>query len=238
MNKIKNQIALSVLYTAIMGLGWMINPHKYGEIDNVIFMIPVLLSLSVLAIYLIRAKRIRLTNKKLQKSPLLWLFVGLLIYLILNNLLVLIEGGQVGPWHKVVLLFIATALVGVAEEGFYRGYLLNTVEKKVGIKKALLYSSILFGLLHSVNFLAGPTITETIIQVILTTAAGYLFGVIYIKTQRDLLLVMGLHGIYDFLVFNFTYLKDLNNSTRITLATPILIILWAYSVIVIKKYRA
>ncbi len=106
----------------------------------------------------------------------------------------------------------------------------------MGIKKALLYSSILFGLLHSVNFLAGPTIAQTIVQVILTTAMGYVFGVIYLKTQRDLLLVMALHGLYDFLVFNFEYLKDINNSSRtIILAIPILVILWVYNYIKMKK---
>lgn len=234
--KIKNQIYVSIGYTLIMGLGWWINPHPYGEIDNVIFMIPTLGLLAMLAVYLIKRVKIKFTNNKLQKSKVLWLFIGMLIYLLLNNVLVVLDGGIIGPWQKLALLLVATMLVGVAEEGVFRGYILNKINQKLGVKKALFYSSILFGLLHSVNFLAGPSIAQTIAQVVLTAAMGYVFGVIYLKTNRDLLLVMVLHGIYDFLVFSFTYLKNLNNSPRTTiLVAPIMLILWVYSLLLVRK---
>lgn len=238
MHKIKKQIAISVLYTAIMGFGWMINPHPYGEIDNVIFMIPILLILSGLAVLLTKKTGVALITKKSYKPKILWLFIGLIFYLLTCNLSIITDGGDVGSWSKIALLFVATMLVGIAEEGVYRGYVLNKIDQKLGLKKALLYSSILFGLLHSVNFLAGPTIGETVTQIILTTAMGYVFGVVYLKTNKNLLLVMALHGVYDFLVFNFTYLADLNNSTRTNiLIVPILLVLWVYSILAMKKQR-
>jgi membrane protease YdiL (CAAX protease family) len=237
-SKIKNQIFISIGYTLVMGLGWIINPHPYGEIENVIYMIPILILLSLAALYLIKKSKISLSSKKPSKSLVLWLFVGIIIYLIFNNVMVFTDGGQSGPGHKIALLFIATMLVGIAEEGFYRGYILNTIEKKIGIKKALLYSSLLFGLMHSVNFLAGPTLTQTIVQVLITSAVGYVFGVIYLSTRRDLLLIMFLHGIYDFLVFNQTYLAEINNSSATTLLTiPLLMIVWIISIKYFKKVK-
>lgn len=234
--KIKNQILISIGYTLVMGLGWIINPNPYGEIENVIFMIPVLILLSLAALYLVKKSKISISSKKPSKSLVLWLFVGIIIYLIFNNVTIFTDGGQSGPWHKISLLFIATMLVGIAEEGVYRGYILNTIKKKIGVKKALLYSSLLFGLMHSVNFLAGPTLTQTIVQVLLTSTVGYVFGVIYLSTRRDLLLIMFLHGIYDFLVFNQTYLTDINNSSATTLLTiPLLMIVWIISISYFKK---
>lgn len=221
-----------------MGFGWAINPHPYGNIENVLFMTPVLILLSLMAVFLIRKSKIQLSSKKPSKSLVLWLFVGIIIYLIFSNAVVLIEGGQSGPGSKIALLFVATMLVGIAEEGVYRGYILNSIEKKIGLRKALLYSSLLFGLMHSVNFLAGPSIAQTIIQVLLTSAVGYVFGVIYLSSNRDLILLMFLHGIYDFLVFNFTYLADINKSERTTiLMIPLLVLTWITSIVYIKRIK-
>lgn len=236
--KIKNQVLISIGYTLVMGFGWIINPHPYGDIENVLFMIPVLVLLTLIAVFLIKKIKIPLTSKKLSKSLVLWLFVGIIVYLIFTNSLAFLNEGQAGPWQKIALLFVATMLVGIAEEGVYRGYILNTIEKKVGIKKALLYSSLLFGLMHSVNFLAGPTLAQTIFQVLLTSAVGYVFGIIYLSTNRDLLLIMFLHGIYDFLVFNQTYLAEINNSSAGSILTiPLLLIVWVTSISYFKKVK-
>lgn len=236
LSALKLPILVSLVYTFVMGLGWVINPHPYGDIKNVIFMTPILLALSIYAIILVKKSKIPLTSKKLSKSLILWIFVGLIVYLMISNVLVFSEGGQSGPWQKIALLLLATLLVGLAEEGVYRGYILNTIEKKIGVKKALFYSSILFGLMHSVNFLAGPSIAQTVVQVLLTTAIGYVFGVIYLSTKRDLLLIMFLHGIYDFLVFNFSYLTEVNKSNQTTgLILPFLIIIWLIAVTYSKK---
>lgn len=233
--KIFKPVLAATIYTFLMGAGWVINPHPYGEIDNVIFMIPILLILSLWVIFLLKKSDIKLLPKKTNKPLILWLFVGVIGYLMLVNFLIYLDGKTVGPISKILLLLMSTLLVGFAEEGMYRGYILNFIENKLGVKRALFYSSILFGLLHSVNFLAGPTIGQTAAQVILTSAIGYVFGIIYLKTNRNLLLIMTLHGIYDFLVFSSVYLGGINNSMYSTiLAVPLLLVLWAYSLI--RKY--
>lgn len=236
MSNIKKAIIVSFLYTAVMAIGWVVNPHKYGSLDNVLFMIPFLFGLAVFGMYLIKKADVRLLPKNTQYTRLLLPFIGIIGYLLTVNILNYVDGGTLGPVYKIGLLFVATLLVGFAEEGVYRGYVLNTIEKTSGTRKALLYSSILFGLLHSVNFLAGPSVVATSVQVVLTTMMGYVFGVIYLKTNRNLLLVMILHGVYDFLVFNSGYLAEINNVTRTTiLVTPMLLILWVMSLLANKK---
>jgi membrane protease YdiL (CAAX protease family) len=232
MKKNLKPILAAIIYTLVMGMGWLLNPHAYGEINNVIFMIPVLSILSISVVYLLKISKIKLTYGKTKRPVILWLFVVVIGYLLLRNFQIYQDGKSLGSLSKILLLFISTMLVGIAEEGMYRGFILNNMEKKIGLKKALFYSSILFGLLHSVNFLAGPTLAQTAAQVLLTSAIGYVFGTIYLQSNKNLPLIMAIHGVYDFLVFSSSYLGKVNNSTKITYLTiPMLLIIWIYSLL-------
>jgi uncharacterized protein len=235
---ITKAVIVSAIYTAVMALGWVFNPHDYGTIDNVLYMIPFLFVLAIFACILLRRAEVELLPKHSKFARLLIPFSFILGYLLLVNILSYTDGTILGPVEKIGLLFLATMLVGIAEEGVYRGYVFATIEKQSGTNKALLYSSVLFGLLHSVNFLAGPSIPATIVQVVLTTLIGYVFGVIYLKTNRNLVLLMTLHGLYDFLVFSASYLAEINNSNRNTLfVMPMLLILWIMSLRANKKEK-
>lgn len=233
---VRMPIAVAVMYTTVMALGWYINPYEYGAIKNVIYMIPILFTLSIASLYLLRTQKIPIITKITRLPKLFWLYVALIIYLIFSNILVFNDASQFGRLSDVSLLLVSTLLVGIAEEFTYRGYILNRLEKSIGLKKALFYSSVLFGLLHSVNFIAGPSVIATLVQVVLTTAIGYVFGVMYLKTGRNLLLVALVHGVYDFLVFNMSHLAEINNSDKKALLTiPALLFLWIYSVKISKK---
>jgi len=221
---------LSFIYTATMGVGWVLNPHTYGKLENVLHMIPVLMLLCAYSIFLIKRYKIKLAEEKTKYTPIFWLFSIIIGYLFLINILIYTDGKDLGLLSNLSKLLLATALVGVAEELFYRGYALNRLQSITGPRKALFYSSILFGLMHSVNFLAGPSIAQTTLQVIITAMAGYVFGSIYLSSGRNLILVIILHAIYDFLIFSSTYLSEINNSVRKTvLVVPLLIIVWAYT---------
>lgn len=225
MKKYYKPVLAAAVYSTIMGIGWALNPHEYGKIKNVIFMIPVLVALTILSLTLLKKSSIPFKTKKTNYPSIFWLFLGLIFYYIVINILAYSNGKSLGSVSDLSLLLVATLFVGVAEEGMYRGYILNTIEKKSGTKKALLYSSLLFGLLHSVNFLAGQKLLTTVTQIFITAAIGYAFAVLYLKSGRNLLLVMLLHGVYDFLVFAFDHLIILNNAEKPLLWARLLSIL-------------
>lgn len=79
------------------------------------------------------------------------------------------------------------------EEIIFRGYLLE-VFKKISNKKglAILFSSVLFGIMH---YYQGPS------GILITTIAGFIFGYIYVKSNYNLFLLFTIHGIADSIFF-------------------------------------
>lgn len=226
----RNLLYVPIIYTLTMAIAWLLNPHPYGELDNVLFIIPFLILLSMFSISLVLKNKIMLFRQPLKFTIVLGVFIIMLIYLLLSNFLAYLDGDRFGSLQDTLLLLFATLLVGIAEEFTFRGYLLNGLAKQVGLRKAVVFSSIMFGLMHSVNFLAGPSIAATIFQVVLTTVVGYAFAIIYIKTNFNLILVAILHGLYDFLLFNFSHLVKINESTRNTVFIfPLIILIWIVS---------
>lgn len=74
--------------------------------------------------------------------------------------------------YKVVLAFIGTAIVpAFAEELLFRGLIISNL-KPYGAGTAVIVSSVLFGLMH-----------QNPVQLLYATAAGLVFGYVYIKTE-------------------------------------------------------
>lgn len=117
-------------------------------------------------------------------------------------------------------LFLLTLFIGIAEEFLCRGWLQNEFIERYGDNKkhiilSILFSSLIFGLIHFSNMLAGQDLLTTIVQVIQATSAGLLLGSIYYKT-KNIWAVIFLHGVYDFCLM----LGDLNLIKDCTFNTP------------------
>lgn len=128
-----------------------------------------------------------------------------------------LDGFNFGNFINLLLL---TIFIGIAEEFLCRGWLQNEFIERYGDTKkhivlSLLFSSLIFGLIHFSNMLAGQDLFTTIIQVIQATSAGLLLGSIYYKT-KNIWAVIFLHGIYDFCLM----LGDLNLIKDCTFNTP------------------
>jgi membrane protease YdiL (CAAX protease family) len=78
-----------------------------------------------------------------------------------------------GGWGLMLSLFLIGVLPGICEETAHRGMLLNGFRQKVGIVRAVLLSSILFGLMHM-----------SIYQVFYTTILGFVMGVAVVATRN------------------------------------------------------
>jgi membrane protease YdiL (CAAX protease family) len=92
--------------------------------------------------------------------------------------------------------FIGT---GLFEEVLFRGLVLKILliksgYTKKGIINAILISSVLFGLVHIINILAGADILPTLSQIVSATALGFFFAILYLR-KRLLLLPIFFHGL-------------------------------------------
>ena len=87
--------------------------------------------------------------------------------------------------------------VGFLEEVIFRGLLFNAMRKD-GVKSAILVSSLTFGMGHIINLFngSGAELLPNLLQVVYATAAGFMFVMIYYKTE-SLLVCIGAHGVLN-----------------------------------------
>ncbi|HEY6567566.1 MAG TPA: type II CAAX endopeptidase family protein [Actinomycetota bacterium] len=100
----------------------------------------------------------------------------------------------------VVWLLIGTLLVGVSEEVLTRGLMLTAFRGGMGEVGAWFWTSVMFGLLHSLNILEGQAVGPTIQQIVFAFAFG---SVLYASRRATgtLLVPIVLHGLWDFTSF-------------------------------------
>lgn len=90
----------------------------------------------------------------------------------------------------VWLVLMSLYQPALTEEFFFRGVIQGKLERALGQNKAWFYSGILFGLLHtSVNFFGqqwykyGENILNVVFLLVLQTVAGWVFGIMYMKSR-------------------------------------------------------
>ncbi|MEQ1557475.1 MAG: CPBP family intramembrane glutamic endopeptidase [Methyloglobulus sp.] len=89
-------------------------------------------------------------------------------------------------------LFILAAIAGISEEILFRGVLQPWLESAWGITAGLIASNVIFGLVHAV----------TPLYAVLATVVGIYLGLaLDIGGDRNLLIPIIIHGLYDFLAF-------------------------------------
>ena len=80
---------------------------------------------------------------------------------------------------ETVLYILSMICVGILEESIFRGLLFNAL-KKDNVVRAVIISSLTFGIGHIVNLLNGAEVLATLLQIVYATAAGFLFTVIFL----------------------------------------------------------
>ena len=97
-------------------------------------------------------------------------------------------------------LFLALAAsVGFVEEIAFRGLILRAIAP-LGLWRAALISSLLFGLAHSLNVLGGANPVYTLLQVGYALALGFAFAALTLRTGAIWPLVI-IHALIDFAGF-------------------------------------
>lgn len=83
---------------------------------------------------------------------------------------------------ETLFYIISMIAVGIIEELIFRGFLFKTLIKE-NVKTAILISSLTFGMGHIINLLNGAELFATLLQICYACAGGYLFTVIFYKTE-------------------------------------------------------
>ena len=98
---------------------------------------------------------------------------------------------------ETVLYILAMFCVGFLEEAIFRGLLFEALRKD-NVKTAIIISSVTFGIGHIINLIngSGAELIPNLLQVMYATAAGFMFVMIYYKSQ-SLLICAAVHGIFN-----------------------------------------
>lgn len=158
-------------------------------------------------------------NNILLYSPLL---IILLIILIGN------KGLNTTSISSLILMFIMQFfVVAFIEETFFRGFMLKLLLSK-GALKAVLISSFLFGITHSLQLLGGQSIEATILQIIYAFIVGLILSLLIINNQ-SIIITITFHALNNF--FNFMG----NVESNLLASYVIIAILFVYTLFLWKR---
>ena len=105
-----------------------------------------------------------------------------------------------------VVALILVACIGIMEELIFRGYVFRAIELRFGENKAVIFSSILFGLIHLLNlvFYRGVMpVSSVLLQVFYAAMIGLMFAVLRTKV-KSIYPGMLIHALLDLLCVVFT----------------------------------
>ena len=125
---------------------------------------------------------------------------------------------------RFIILFVFTLLVGLNEELYYRGLLINVL-KQLGAKKAIIIASVLFGIGHAASALSGFSPQYVVLQVLFAFLFGFVAAEFMVITKSILPLIIW-HFIHDLIGF-------IGGDVGETIATSALIILAIQSAILL-----
>lgn len=166
----------------------LVSDRTLRELINVPLVAAIYIALPLFAVikpYRWTAKDLGITIKSQSRSVVIFAVIlgittGSIAFI--NNQAVI--GIDLLPWGALLLLILTNSF---AEEFYHRGVIQSLLERAIGQKDAVLWGGILFGLTHVVFDITKLMETKGILSIafalLLQTMAGWLFGIIYMKTR-------------------------------------------------------
>ena len=187
-------VAWIIAYCVLLSLGDNISA-SLGLINVATF--PIALLLSMVLFLFLKCNGLLaaygLCKAKVPASKMLF-YIPVLVMLTAN--LWYGVGIYVSPVEAVC--YVLTMLcVGFLEEVIFRGLLFNAMRKD-GMKSAIIVSSLTFGIGHIVNLFngSGAELLPNLLQVVYATVAGFMFVMIYYKTESLIVCIVA-HGVFN-----------------------------------------
>lgn len=134
------------------------------------------------------------------------------------------------PPLECALYVVSMLGVGFLEEMIFRGFLFKAICKN-SVKRAIIISSVTFGIGHIVNLLNGNATLDTVVQIIFAIVVGFCFTIIFYK-GKSLLPCIITHGINNALG---AFGAEGSQTLTLITATVLCVILAAYTLWIIKK---
>ena len=94
-----------------------------------------------------------------------------------------------------ILFVISMLCVGFLEELIFRGFLFRAIEKE-NLTRAIVISSVTFGIGHVVNLINGQDLAETISQIIFAVFVGFALVILFHK-GKSLVPCIVFHGVFN-----------------------------------------
>ena len=130
------------------------------------------------------------------------------------------------PIGEVVFYLALACAVGFVEEVYFRGLMLRSLVS-LGLWRAAVITSVLFGLMHLQNLLFGADLAATSLQVVYASAMGFGFAAVTLRTGVIWPLVV-IHALIDFAGFlttGETVMVDVSVTDVVVLGVYILMFL-------------
>ena len=150
---------------------------------------------------------------------------------------------------SIINLLIYCIFIGIVEEFLCRGWLLNEFlerfsSNKKGIILSIIFSSLIFGVIHYGNISDSQNFIQTTVQVVNALVSGIFLALVYYKTKNIWLVVFS-HAYWDFslMLMNHDQLVDcynegaLSNNAMIMNFLSGIIVIIAYLILCYWLYR-
>jgi membrane protease YdiL (CAAX protease family) len=197
-------VLAAVGYIAIMAAGMFTTGHVFGitygdpAMVNVLVFFEVILCLYAILVARRLFKHWDCGFRPIDWSGMVWLIPNFVLMAAL--FVALFRTGTIEFSGLALLVVVTTILVGFSEELMFRGVALRGALNEVSTGKAIVISSVLFSLLHSVNVLAGVPLDGMVQQLGLTFVFGLAMAC-YALRVNSLIPVIVFHALWDMVQF-------------------------------------
>lgn len=215
-------IALIIMYVVVNS--YLMQNYGYTSVQSAIVNTIMSILIIVLIIAIKREKYYGLTKANNSKKFLY--FIPLIVISLFN----LRNGIHLNnPTNEIVSFIITMLNVGFIEEMIFRGFLFKSIEKD-NVKRAIIISSITFGIGHIVNLLNGAELIPTLLQVCYAISIGYMLVMVFYKSKSIIPCII-FHSIFNSLgIFN-------NGESNIISIVILIIICLAYAIYINKNIK-
>lgn len=140
--------------------------------------------------------------------------------------------------HETILYILSMFCVGFLEEIIFRGLLFKEMSKD-NIKVAVIVSSLTFGMGHIINLINGSNVEliSNLLQVIYATGAGFMFTMIYLKTD-SLFICIITHSLFNSLSAFSVDINNINSEIITSILITLISIFYALYIFVILKRQS
>lgn len=194
-------ILIGLLCTFMTGLGTALSQIIGLDTNEQIVVTTVFLIISIaIGIFIMIKSRFTIGDYGFRKSKKgayykVWKYIPLLAIEILPIAIVGFSSEVTMPQYIIILLF--TVAVGFNEEIYFRGLAFKAMEEK-GIKKTIIWSSIVFGLLHIANAFNGKSALYVVLQMFFAFLVGFVLSEI-VSITKSLWVVIIWHATHDYI---------------------------------------